>query len=105
MARKNNKAYGDKRERQVKEVLVFDGWDVRKARMSFGSADLLARHIYSGERRMIQVKGNKGSPYANFGPADRKALLEDAGFAGASAWLAHWPPRGELKWYESKVWP
>lgn len=103
--RKNNKAYGDKRERQVKDKLVFEGWEVRKARMSFGAADLLARNHYSGERRLIQVKGNKGSPYANFGPADRAALLEDAGFAGASAWLAHWPPHGELKWYESKVWP
>lgn len=82
-----------------------DGWEVRKARMSFGAADLLARNHYSGERMFIQVKGNKGSPWHSFGPAAREFLREEALLAGASAWLAHWPPRGELKWYESKEWP
>jgi len=105
IARKNNKAFGDKRERQVKELLVFEGWEVRKARMSFGNADLLAFNHYTKERRLIQVKGTKAGPYADFGPASRQALLDDAIIAGASAWLAHWPAHGELKWYESKEWP
>lgn len=100
---KKTKAAGDNRERQVKKKLEAEGWVVRKARMSFGNADLLAYR--EGVRWLVQVKANKGSPWMNFRKEERAGLLEDAEIAGGKAFLAHWPPHGELKWYESKEWP
>jgi Holliday junction resolvase len=102
---KNNREAGMRRERQVKDKLTFEGWEVQKARMSFGSADLLAENHYDGRRMLIQVKATKGNPYNSFGPAERARLLKDAQIAGGEAWLCHWPPHGKENWIHSKDWP
>lgn len=101
---KNTKQAGDRRERQVKDRLVAKGCIVRKARMSFGNADLLVKWP-NGRRELLQVKANKGSPWMNFRKEERAGLLEDADIAGAEAYLVHWPPHGEERWIHSKDWP
>lgn len=102
---KNTKAAGNRRERQVRDELERDGWSVRKARMSFGAADLLAYNPVTKERMLVQVKANTGSPYKNFIPADRQLLIEDARIAGARAFLVHWPPHGDCEWIPEEDWP
>lgn len=102
---KNTKAAGSARELKVKKNLEAKGWVVKKARMSFGNADLLCYHSYTKERMLVQVKANKGSPWMNFRKDERAGLLEDAEIAGAEAYLVHWPPHGEENWIHSKDWP
>lgn len=109
---KNTKAAGSARELKVKKKLEADGWQVRKARMSFGNADLLAYRVTNvwdeapiKERMLIQVKANKGNPWMNFRKEERAGLLEDAMIAGAEAYLVHWPPHGEENWIHSNDWP
>lgn len=102
--RKNCKAAGTARENQVKRQEEAAGWTVRRAPASIGEDDLLA--LKPGERpRLIQVKANKGSPYKNFQPEERAALLAAAERAGAEAWLVHWPPHGKQRWIHSSAWP
>src|SRR6266496_4430153 len=103
----NTSRAGARKERMVKEFMEQDGYTVRKARMSFGSADLLCEKRENGklERILIQVKANKGSPYKNFGKADRDALSEDARIAGAKAWLVHWPAHYDMVIYAEEDWP
>ena len=106
--------FGHQRERQVKKLLEDEGWFVIRAPGSLGVADLVAireeedpgykyRHSVV---RFIECKANeKGGPYMNFRPEDRKALLEAAEKAGARAELAFWPKRGNLTWIRSEAWP
>ena len=95
---------GHNRERQLRKLLEDAGWFVIRAPGSLGVADLCA--LKAGEQpRLIESKAVKAGPYANFGPADRQALLDAAEKAGARAELAWWPSRGSLVWIGSEAWP
>jgi hypothetical protein len=59
----------------------------------------------AGEIRLVQVKGNKGSPWMNFRATERAALWAEALAAGGQAWLVHWPPRGQQRWIAPDEWP
>lgn len=93
---------GRQRELAVRDVLRKEGWFVGRLHLSV--ADLVALKACES-RRLIEVKGNSGSPYMNFRAEDRSALLAAADMAGAEAWLAHWPARGLLRWIPSSEWP
>jgi Holliday junction resolvase len=88
----------------VRARLEDDGWLVLRAAGSLGVGDLVA-----GKRgfptRIVEVKSNIGSPYKNFSREERKHLIEEADRAGWEAWLAWWPPRGQLTWTPSNLWP
>jgi Holliday junction resolvase len=101
---KNNKAAGTARERQVRKILEEDGWIVVRAGASIGPADLLALKA-DYLPMMVQVKANKGYAFSSFGPGDRAALRRVASIAGAQPVLAHWPPRGDLRYYNDDEWP
>lgn len=102
MARSSS--YGHNRERKYRDLLREDGWFVMRAPASVGVCDLLA--LKAGQTpRMIEVKGNAGSPYKTFGPADRAALIEAARLAGANPELVHWPPNGYPVSIQAAQWP
>lgn len=62
--------------------------------------------IRVAEVRLIEVKANEnGGPYMNFRKEERRAILATAVRAGATAWLAHWPKRGQLRYIPSADWP
>lgn len=76
-------------------------------RLAHGAADVVAmRRDHTPTTQLIQVKSTAGGPYERFGPAARRALIEDAWEAGAEAVLAWWP-RGQKvpKWIASADWP
>lgn len=101
---------GHDRERQVRKVLEEQGWWVGRCAGSLGDADLVAlRAEYRddetiSEARLIEVKSSP-YPFAHFGPQDRAELLEAAQIAGAEPVLAHWPPRGKLRFIYVEDWP
>ena len=110
--------FGHQRERQIKKLLEEEGWFVIRAPGSLGVADLVAVRrsplnvasayglTHLSEAMFIECKANeKGGPYMNFRPEDRKELLEAAEKAGARAELAYWPKRGSLVWIGSEAWP
>lgn len=99
----NNKAKGSARERRVKELMIRYGWVVYKAGGSLGNADLVALRadVYP---LLIQVKGTAAGPFSGFPPHERYLLEKEARKAGAVPLLAHWPPRGSLKWYVGPSW-
>jgi Holliday junction resolvase len=101
--RKNTAQAGRARERQVADVLRSNDWVVLKG-TSFGVADLGAFRAGSIPR-LIEVKANHGGPYMNFRKGDRLSLIAEAERGGAEAWLAYWPPRGELQMIRSDAWP
>lgn len=71
---------------------------------SLGVADVVA--LRAGEKpKLIESKSTAAGPYSHFGPADRNGLSIAAAIAGATAWLAWWPPRGELRWIPEEEWP
>ena len=95
---------GHQRERAVRLVLENEDWWVCRAAGSLGDADLVA--LRDGTRpRLIEVKSTAGGPYERFGPAERARLTFAAALAGADAWLAWWPPRGQLRWISAAEWP
>ncbi len=95
---------GHQRERQVRDWLTERDWIVVRAAGSLGCIDLVA--LKTGETpRLIEVKSTAGGPYERFGPADRAELSVNAEWAGATAWLAWWPPRGVLRWIPETEWP
>jgi hypothetical protein len=79
-------------------------------RTSAGGGDLIAsRRIVEGpfrnpEVRLVEVKSTS-RPFERFGPEDRLAMKAVALLAGATAWLAHWPKGGELRWIPESEWP
>lgn len=95
---------GIARERAVRKRLEDEGWWVSRAAGSLGDADLVALRA-DKNARLIEVKSTKRGPYHGFGPSDRFGLKTAAEIAGAEAWLAWWPPRGELKWIPEVEWP
>ena len=58
----------------------------------------------TAQARLIEVKSSP-YPFAHFGPKDRAELLRAAEKAGAEAVLAHWPPRGQLRFIYAEDWP
>ena len=95
---------GHQRERDVKRKLEDDDWFVTRAAGSLGDADLVALKV-GKPPRLIEVKSTAAGPYHSFGPADRDGLRMAARIAGAEAWLAWWPPRGQLRWISEGEWP
>jgi Holliday junction resolvase len=98
----------------VKRLLEDDGWFVTRAAGSLGDADLVACKPALGSNlvpwpiaqvQIIEVKSTARGPFAGFPPGDRIAISLAAVKAGATAWLAWWPPRGELRWIAEPEWP
>lgn len=107
---------GNDRENRVAALLRAEGWVVGSMRQSLGGGDLLASRVReqnprdpiayaAAEVRLVEVKSTAGGPYERFGSVDRASMREYAERAGASAWLAWWPPRGVLEWIPSSEWP
>jgi Holliday junction resolvase len=97
-------SFATNRERKVRDHFLALDWWVCRAAGSLGDADLIALKV--GRRPlMVEVKANAGNPYMHFRPKDRADLLFAADIAGADAVLAHWPPRGKLRFYEPSEWP
>jgi Holliday junction resolvase len=95
---------GIARERQLRDWYLSRDYWVCRAAGSLGDADLVV--LRAGERpKLVECKANAGSPFKTFGPKDRADLLFAAGLAGADAVLAHWPPRGKLRFYRPDEWP
>lgn len=95
---------GTQRERAVRDHLRNDDWLAFRAPASLGVADVVA--LKDGHRpRLIEVKSTSGGPYEHFGPAARHRLIFAARIAGADAYLAWWPIRGQLRFLHSTEWP
>jgi Holliday junction resolvase len=95
---------GHNRERQVVAYLRDRDWLAFRAPASLGVADVVA--LRDGSRsRLVEVKSTAQGPYEHFGPADRARLSFAAKLAGADAYLAWWPSRGELHWIAESEWP
>ncbi len=97
-------ARGTQRERAVRDWLRDRDWIAFRAPASLGCADVVA--LRAGSRpRLCEVKSTAQGPYEHFGPEARERLREAARMAGADAFLAWWPPRGELRWIAEGEWP
>jgi Holliday junction resolvase len=95
---------GHTRERAVKNRLQDNDWFVIRTAGSFGACDLVA--LKAGKQPLlIEVKSTAGGPYEHFGPNERALLAIAAQLAGATALLAWWPPRGQLRWIPATEWP
>lgn len=81
-----------------------DDWWCLRAAGSHGVADLIC---LKADRRpmMLEIKSNSGSPFAGFGPAKRRALLDAARKAGAMPFLVNWPKHKQPVWYGVDQWP
>lgn len=114
---------GAARERQVKRMLEEDGWVIARSAGSKSCVDIWAMKrrlaVFNEESSLVsvvvsaaatevlavQVKGNAGSPWMHFRTVERAELGLLAAKAGATPYLIHWPPHGELRWYSEKDWP
>jgi len=117
---------GAQREHAAKRLLESEGWAVTRGAGSHGCADLwCAKWVFERKTdrpedakdyvdvyydaktvlRLIQVKGNTGSPYKNFSPAERSELSALAKQTGGVAELWHWPPRKPLEIHLEPDWP
>jgi Holliday junction resolvase len=95
---------GIQRERAVRNQLLEQDWLAFRAPASLGVADVIA--LRDGSRpRLIEVKSTAQGPYEHFGPRDRAELSHAATLAGADAFLAWWPARGQLRWIPECEWP
>ena len=95
---------GIQRERDLCKRLREEGWWALRAPASLGDVDVVA--LKNGHvPRFFEVKSTKAGPFHSFGPQDRADLLTAAGHAGAEAFLAFWPPRGELQLIPPESWP
>jgi Holliday junction resolvase len=95
---------GVARERAVRDWLADRDWIAFRAPASLGCADVIA--LRDGSRpRLIEVKSTAQGPYEHFPPAARARLRGAARLAGASAYLAWWPPRGSLIWIPESEFP
>jgi Holliday junction resolvase len=95
---------GTQRELAVRDWLRDRNWLAFRAPASLGVADVVA--LRDGSRpRLVEVKSTVAGPYHGFLPADRERLRLAAELGGADAFLAWWPPHGELRWIHSNEWP
>jgi Holliday junction resolvase len=86
-------ARGSARERKVMLLLEGQGFVVYRSAGSHGCADLVALRLDTIPA-LIQVKADAQSPWAHFGPVERRNLLLEARAAGGRAVLCWWPPGG-----------
>lgn len=95
---------GAQRERAVRDWLTERDWIVFHTRPGTNICDVVA--LKDGYRpRFVEVKSTAGGPYERFLPARRHDLRQAAEWAGADAFLAWWPPRGQLHWIHASEWP
>lgn len=98
---------GNYAEHRVAEELRNWGWVVKGTGDAHGTTDLIG--LREGRTPiLVQVKATaaKRGPFADFKPAERRALIEEAELAGANAWLAWRPPdRKGTRWIEPDEWP
>lgn len=97
------KSKGTAREHKVADLLTSVGFVVYRSAGSHGCGDLVAMRLYLAPM-LVQVKGNVGSPWAHFRPAERADLWAEARKAGAVAVLAHWAPWKSPRWYVGPEW-
>lgn len=86
------------------DVLAKQDWFAFRSPASLGAADVIALRADS-RPRLVEVKSTAGGPYERFGPAARARLSAAARLAGGDAFLAWWPPRGQLRWIAEAEWP
>ncbi len=108
---------GSARERQARKLLESEGWAVTRGAGSHGCADLWAAVkdeitsypmeyvVTRAQLRLIQVKTDKSSPWANFRPKERRELSALAAQTGGVAELWHWPARGTCRILYEHEWP
>ena len=100
-ARKGNAA-----EVKVGKQLEADGWVVGSRRHIGGAGDLLAVSTITRRSMLVEVKTTSRGPWADFGPADRKAMSGAASSIGARAYLVWWPTTHEQpEWIAEELWP
>jgi Holliday junction resolvase-like predicted endonuclease len=100
----NRVGKGNATELLVATDLESKGWVVGMRRHRKGGGDLIAVHPDVTRVRVIEVKGNAGSPYEHFRPTERTALSRVAAYLAADALLAH-VQRGRINWYPEEHWP
>ena len=106
-------AFSTQRENAVKDWLLEADWAVTRSPASLGEWDLMAMRRnpmriqadHWSSRILVEVKATANGPYHGFLPKDRSDILWWAAVAGADAWLAWWPKRGQLLWIHSSEWP
>jgi len=111
--RKRAPGSGNARELRVMDVLASEGWLCASRRHIGGAGDVLAvRALVGGlsgldhlDAMLIEVKSTTRSPWVNFLPADRQAMVETAEKHGCEAWLYYWPPRRDLQRIPASDWP
>jgi len=110
--RKRAPGAGNARELKVMDVLATEGWLCASRRHIGGAGDILAVRLHTRgedydvcEAQLIEVKSTTRSPWVNFLPADRQAMVETAAQHGCEAWLYWWPPRRGLQRIPASEWP
>jgi hypothetical protein len=117
-AGRTGRARGRQRERAVAALMRSEGWIVGDTSRTEGGGDLIASKgigtyadlaatklvSHRTEVRLVEVKSTV-RPFSHFGPAARESMKAVADLAGATAWLAHWPKNGELRWIPESEWP
>ncbi len=99
-----NYANGAALERRVAHEYEDRGYDVTRVAGSHSPKDLVC--CKAGYPTLyVQVKGDKGSAFANFGPAARLALIELAERAGAEPLLVWRTPQHNLRFLPPVMWP
>lgn len=111
----SRKLRGTQRERAVKAWYEERDFVAFRAPASLGFADVIAMRKGTisessllgplADVHFVECKSTAGGPYEHFRPEARKRLRNAAIRAGAEAWLAWWPSRGELKFIHSDDWP
>ncbi len=100
----------------MRKLLESEGWAVTRGAGSHGCADLWAAklekyapdwrfEVQATYLRLVQVKTDKSSPWANFRPKERRELSALAAQTGGIAELLHWPANGKPTWYQERDWP
>ncbi len=98
-------ARGAKRERDLVALLRADGYSANRTPGSHGVADVIALRV-GYIPRLLQLKTDRAGPFAHFGPAARRELLDEARRAGARPELVWWPPdRKGPRYLHEKDWP
>jgi hypothetical protein len=107
MRRKRAPGAGNARELKVMDLLATEGWLCASRRHIGGAGDILAVTNRTGwpEMQLIEVKSTTRSPWVNFLPIDRQAMVETAAQHGCEAWLYWWPPRRGLQRIPASEWP
>lgn len=96
---------GAGRELRVAALYEANGWGVVRSAGSHGPADLVCMKA-GRQTEVVQVKSDRVSPWAHFGPAERAELLEFAVMTGTRAVLCWYPPdRKGPRYLHPQDWP